>query len=104
MTREQVNEAVKAAARAHGFETTEESRYMGFSEIISEDLNFRFTTNDMGWAARSVDMRLDVAASVRRMGGNPTAEELLRTADEIRRGAELLAELQAMDLTWVETF
>ena len=38
------------------------------------------------------------------MGGQPTVEELLKTADEIRRGAELAAELQGMNLTWTETF
>ena len=107
MTKAQVNEAIKKAAKAHGFETTRETGFQGLAEIISEELNFTFTarnTENTDWAAHRIEQSLTVTASVRRMGGQPTAEELLRTADEIRRGAELTAELQRMNLTWTETF
>ena len=107
MTKAQVNEAIRAAAKAHGFETTAEPGFQGITEIISQELNFTFTvrnTRNTDWAAHRVEQSLTVSASVRRMGGNPTVEELLGTADEIRRGAELAAEIQAMALTWTETF
>ena len=107
MTKAQVNEAVKAAAKAHGFETTKEPGFQGIYEIISEELNFTFTaqnTENTDWAAHRIEQSLTVNASVRKMGGQPTVEELLKTADEIRRGAELTAELQGMGLTWTETF
>ena len=76
-------------------------------EIISDELNFTFTartTENTDWAAHKIEQSLTVMASVRRMGGQPTVKELLKTADEIRRGAELTADLQSMNLTWVETF
>ena len=92
----QVNEAIKAAAKAHGFETTEQPGFQGLTEIISEELNFTFTaqnTENTDWAAHRIEQSLTVSASVRKMGGQPTVEELLKTADEIKRGAELTAEL-----------
>lgn len=107
MTKAQVNETIRAAAKAHGFETTAEPGFQGITEIISGELNFIFTvrnTENTDWAAHRIEQSLTVSASVRRMGGNPTVEELLKTADEIRRGAELAAEIQGMSLTWTETF
>ena len=107
MTKAEVNGIIRAAAARHGFTATEETGFQGFSEIRSEELNFTYlpqTTEDTDWAAHRVCQRLTVTASVRKMGGNPTVEELLKTADEIRRGAELTAELQGMELAWVETF
>ena len=107
MTREQVNEAIRAAAKTHGFETTMEPGFGGIVEIISEELNFFLipkNTKNTDWKAHRVEQSLTVTASVRKMCGEPTVEELLKTADEIRRGAELVAELQAMALTWTETF
>lgn len=107
MTKAQVNETIKATARVHGFETTEQPGFQGITEIVSGELNFTFTvrnTENTDWAARRIEQTLTVTASVRKMGGQPTVEELLKTADEIRRGAELIAELQGMNLTWTETF
>ncbi len=44
--------------------------------------------------------KVEVQASVRKMGGQPTAEELFEAADQIRRGAELMRHLQSMDLRY----
>ena len=107
MTKAQVNEKIKAAAQAHGFETTEQPGFQGITEIISGELNFTYTvqnTENTDWEARKVEQSLTVTASVCRMGGQPTVEELLKIADEIRRGAELAAEIQEMNFTWTETF
>ena len=107
MTKAQVNETIRRAAARYGFETTDESGFQGFSEIRSEELNFTYTvrtTENTDWAAHHVEQSLTVTASVRKMGGHPTVEELLKTADEIRHGVELTAELQGTDLTWTEEF
>ena len=45
---------------------------------------------------------VDVKVSIRKMGGNPTPEELLEAADQIRRGAELARNLQGMGLAYTE--
>ena len=62
-----------------------------------------------GWTLRTAILKkkvaaytVDVKASVRKMGGNPTPEELLDAADQIRRGAELARNLQEMDLAYTE--
>ncbi|GEM_PF-5844032 len=107
MTKAQVNEAIRSAAQAHGFETSKQPGFQGLTEIISEELNFTFTvqtTENTDWAAHRIEQSLTVTASVRKMGGQPTVEGLLKTADEIRRGAELTAELQNMNIIWTETF
>ena len=107
MTREQVNKNLREAAEAFGFKTSEEANYQGIIEIISEELNFTYTvrtTENTDWAAHRIEQELTVTASVRKMGGQPSADELLKTADEIRRGAMLLLELRTTDLTWTEEF
>lgn len=107
MTRNELNEIIRGKAREHGFETSEERGFHGFSDIRSEELNFTYhrePTENTDWLAGILEQTLTITASVRRMGGQPTVEELLKTADEIRRGAELVAELQGLDLTWTERF
>ena len=38
------------------------------------------------------------------MGGNPAPEDLIRAAEIIREGALLVQELEAMNLSYTETF
>jgi hypothetical protein len=38
------------------------------------------------------------------MGGNPTPEDLIRASEIIREGAELVKELEAMNLSYTETY
>ena len=107
MTRNELNEIIRSKAREYGFETSEERGFHVFTDILSEELNFTYhtaATENTDWRAGVLEQSLIITASVRRMGGQPTAEELLQTADEIRRGAELVAELQGIDLTWTEHF
>ena len=107
MTKNELNEVIRSKAREHGFETSEERGFHGFADILSEELNFSYTpttTERTDWKAGILEQTLTITASVRRMGGQPTAEELLKTADEIKRVAELVAELQELDLTWTERF
>ena len=105
MNRVEINEAIKAASAAHGFITRE--GFQRLEEPVSEELNFIWntrTTENTDWTAHRVEQEAELTASVRKMGGNPTPEELLKTADEIRRGAELVKELNQMNLTWTEEF
>lgn len=107
MTKEKINNILRDEAKLHGFETTEEPENWGFYGILSEELNFTYrvqTTDNTDWEKQFVEQRLMVTASVRKMGGEPTALELYRTAKEIERGALLIRELEEMDLTWTENF
>ena len=47
-------------------------------------------------------MNLTFRASLASMGGNSTPEDLLEAADIIRRGAELVKELESMNLSYTE--
>ena len=46
-------------------------------------------------------MNVTIQASVSSAGGNPTPDELLAVADEIARGARMVAELQSMNLSFI---
>ena len=46
---------------------------------------------------------IEIKASVSRMGGNPTPEELLNAAEQIKEAALLVRELQGSDLAYFET-
>ena len=56
------------------------------------------------WENRIACISIEAWASVSRMGGNPTPEELLKAADEIARGAKFTAELLSMGLSYNRTF
>ena len=105
MTKKELNGIIAKAAAAHGFETSEGTGVMGLTEIRSENLNFTFqpkTSKDTDWEKGIYKINLAITASVSRMGGSPSPQELLQTAEEIKRGAELTAELQSMNLSWIE--
>lgn len=106
MTKEEVKNIIRDKAMEYGFEVSYLDGWHGFPDIISEELNFTYDnelTENTDWKTGILEQSLAITASVRRMGGQPTVEELLKTADEIRRGAELVAELKNLHLTWVET-
>ena len=52
-------------------------------------------------AAGKVWMNVTIQASISSVGGNPTPDELLAVADEIARGARMVAELQNMNLSFI---
>ena len=99
----ETQEAIRDAAARHGFDT-DIPAMRDFPSVAAENLNFLFTptvdpTSD--WKSGKVRISVAASASVSRMGGDPTPDELLRTADEIHRGAELLRELQNADLSYM---
>ena len=107
MTKAQINQILRDIAKAHGFTTIDETGFQGFTEIQSEELNFTYevqATDNTDWKAGILEQELTVRASVRKMGGNPTALDLFITGDEILRAAQLIRELEDMDLIWTETF
>ena len=103
-TLKDTRKAIQDAAERHGFRWEAPANGNFLPRIVSEDMNFLITPTvspDSDWTGGKVRIDIAVCASVRRMGGSPTVEELLHTADEIRRGAELVRELQGMDLSYI---
>ena len=110
MTKEQVIAIIREAAERHGF-TTCKYTMTRLIEIIEPGdthyLNFTITdeyAEDTDWSKRSVEVRIHIRASLASMGGNPTPEDLIRAAEIIREGALLVQELEAMNLSYTETF
>lgn len=104
MTINEVKNIITATANEYGFQTSE-SAFSRLPIIESEELNFSLLErHDGDWEACKVTVHIEAAASVRKMGGSPTVEELLKTAEEIKRGAELVAKLQSLELAFTETF
>lgn len=103
MTRAELNEIITSESVKHGFETRED--LFGIETPKSEELNFTVSarhTDATNWKVGRIVKKVTFTASVRRMGGEPSVEELLKTADEIKRGAELVSALQSLDLTYTE--
>lgn len=107
MTREEAVQTIKDTIRMNGFTPEADSRFSALPYLknlddlyidvsIMERLDGANCDFENGIAA----YRVEVHSSVRKMGGNPTPEELLDAADQIRRGAELTKNLQEMDLCY----
>lgn len=107
MTKEQINEAIRAEAEANGFKATMEAGLFGIVGILSDELYFTIMAQKADSTDRNAgkaEWNVTTSASVRRTGGGQTAEGLLKTADEIRRGAELVMKINSMNLTLTEEF
>ena len=108
MTKEQVIAIIKEVAERHGFTTCKYSmtRLIEIKEPgDTHQLNFTIWeryAEDTDWSKREVTMNLHFRASLACMGGEPTPEDLLLASDIIRRGAELVKELEAMNLSYTE--
>ena len=108
MTNEQVITTIKEAAERHGFTTCKYTmtRLIEIKEPgDTHHLNFTITERfapDTDWSKREVTMNLHFRASLACMGGEPTPEDLLLASDIIRRGAELVKELEGMNLSYTE--
>lgn len=106
MTKNEIKDLIIKTAAEYGFET-EETRWSTLPQIKKTTENYiSFTIND-SWLGFDFENKTalraaEIRSSVCQMGGNPTPEDLLRAADEIRRGAELTAKLQSMNLEYTE--
>ena len=105
MTADKIKNIIIETAEKYGFSIEEKFDYQGFPVIKSEELNFSYDmkyTENTDWQKGIIEMKLTVSASVRKMGGSPSIEDLFRTAEEIDSGAQLLEDLSGRDLIWTE--
>ena len=102
MKKEIVAEIISDKAALYGFEVEVGGM---LPRIKSDNLNISlvaetdYDKSDM--KAGKVWMKVFAAASVSKMGGNPTPDELLAVANEIARGAHLVEEIQNMNLSFI---
>lgn len=106
MTKAEAASIITFFALKNGFETGENGAW-GLPAIHSRELNFTYETEMTGetnWEEHRIGQKVKLSASTARMGWQGTPEDLIKTADEIRRGAELVRFLNSLELEWVETF
>ena len=108
MTKQEVNEIITSKAAEYGFEIEENSMGWNNKRTGQDYINIQIFQNSKlektDWEKRIDCIEIEASASVSRMGGRPTPEELLKAADEIARGAKFTAELQSMGLSYERTF
>lgn len=102
MTKQEVHEIIKSKAAEYGFIGEESNWGINGLTIREPDVHtVNFTiSEDWNWEARTITLR--VRASIATMGGAPSADELMKAADTIRRAAELVKDLETIDLTYTE--
>ena len=109
MTKNDIISILKETAEKYGF-TAEESSWYRWPNITEQGthyLNFNITdeyAEDTDWSKRQAEVQIHIRASLASMGGNPAPEDLIRAAEIIREGALLVQELEAMNLSYTETF
>lgn len=108
MNRNEAIEAIKNEIWMNGFEPKTDERVSTLPFLKNEgDLYVAVSIREhpdfanCDFEKRIMAYRVEVQASVRKMGGQPTPEELFEAADQIRRGAELARNLQNMNLTYM---
>ena len=108
MTKKEIAEIIESKAAEYGFEMEENSLGWNNKRTGQDYISIQiFQNNNLDktdWENRQACIDIEACASVSRMGGNPTTEELLKAADEIARGAKFTAELQSMGLSYERTF
>ena len=108
MTKKEIAEIIESKAADYGFEMEENSMGWNNKRTGEDYITIQIFRNNniekTDWENRIGYIDIEACASVSRMGGNPTPEELLKAADEIARGAKFTAELQSMGLSYTKTF
>ena len=108
MTKKEIAEIIESKAAEYGFEIEENSLGWNNKRTGEDYISIQiFQNNNLDktdWENRKACIDIEACASVSRMGGSPTPEELLKAADEIARGAKFTAELQSMGLSYERTF
>ena len=106
MTLNEMKELIRNTAAEYGFET-EDVRHSMLPQIKRDsdayiNINIRDIWEDFDFEKKESTRTVEVTSSVCMMGGNPTPQELIVAADQIKRGAELTARLQSMSLAFTE--
>ena len=105
MSKHEVANLIKTVATTNGFKTRDGMNVYGLPEMTSENLHFFVNAKstkvrlDLGYVEY---LHLEFRASLRRMGGEPTVDELFATAREIERGATAVETLNLLDLSYKE--
>ena len=98
-------EIIRETANKHGFEFEQPNRHVATirdgKDWSKAWVNFTIWENP-SWdlETRTVTVALKITAATARMGGNQTVEDLRKAADAITRAANLVEELEDMNLAY----
>ena len=102
MTRTEAYNKIAAAAENAGFTARIEPCKVWIDDA-RRDVNITVWENaKFRIEEKRVDVTFEFQASIATMGGNPTPEELIESAERIRAAAELVRELTGMELEYRE--
>ena len=108
MTKKEIAEIIESKAAEYGFEmeryTLCWSTRQTPKSYIRIDIKEKQDNDKTSWKDRRVWLDIEATGSICRMGGDDTPEELLKSAEEIARGAKFAAEINGMNLSYIETF
>ena len=104
MTLNEMKELIRKTAAEYGFEA-EDQKWSELPQIkrYPEDyisISIRDKWDGFNFQTKEATIKVEVSSSVCQMGGNPTPAELIAAAAQIKRGAELTAKLQGMNLEY----
>ena len=108
MTKKEIAGIIESKAAEYGF--TIERHTMSWSTCQTRESRIRIdilekdNSEKTNWDDHKVWIDIKASGSICRMGGDDTTEELLQAADEIARGAKFAAEINSMNLSYIETF
>ena len=108
MTKQEIAEIIESKGNEYGFkmkdmggcwtsEQTDES-YIRIEVFKETDYD------NTSWEDRRVAINLEVTVCICRMGDRRGAADLQKIADEIAKGTKMVAELEKMNLSYIETF
>lgn len=108
MIKQEIAGIINSKAAEYGFELEENSMGWSNKRTGQDYINIQIFQNSnidkTDWEKRIGCIEIEASASVSRMGGSPTPEDLLKAADEIARGAKFTAEVQSMGLSYERPF
>ena len=111
MTKNEVRAIVAAAAKDYGFTVRDNNFALCGWDIVDniEDghlVNFTVMEryDEFDTEHRQATVNLDIRASIARMGGNPSGNDLIGAGQIIARAGELVNALARMNLSYVQTW
>lgn len=108
MTKQEIAGIIESKGNEYGFEierhTMSWSTHQTDKSHVRIDILEKENDGKSDWEGRRIWIDLKATGSICRMGGDDTPEELLQASEEIARGAKFAAEINGMNLSYIETF
>ena len=108
MTKKEIAAIIESKAAEYGFEIERHTMSWATRQTNKSHVRIDILEKDnrekTDWEEHKVWIDIKASGSICRMGGDDTPEELLEAADEIARGAKFAAEINGMNLSYIETF